>query len=668
MRSFLGQTRIFQPHLPDYTNYSAPLDTMTSASFNWDPRSWDGVDYRLIFETFKSKLKDAMALFMPDYNLEWILRTDASNTGYGGVLYQVRITDSGEREYQPLKFMSKKWSDAATRWDTYSQECYGIFACVKDCEYLLRGKPFVIETDHNNLRWMESSEVPKIMRQYLYLRTFTNWIRHVPGKMNTADYWSRLLSFTVPETLNALYLAAYEGGEGSGSGPEFEEFLNSFLQLEDDNTDFWNDFEWLESTLQELLQVKVSEATSISPELYGHDAITPETLFDSVHGGKMLHQGARRTWLLLNKLYPAHKIPIRKVQEMVDNCPTCQKFRVGMRDGLTPFTRVLKPPHHRHTVGIDTLTITPASEDGYKYIITMVNHYTHYVHLYPVKNHDANSIACALMSYIGNFGLFDELASDPGSDIMSEAVSELNSWLGLRHKVSLVDVHTSNGCENTNKLVLQHVSTLVNDLRIKKRWADPKIMNLIQFHINSSDSSEAGVAPFKAFFGSADEIYYKLPADLKTGDYQTEYVKLLDKSLTILREISAEHQKKIKESRQSDASKLNQFQKGDLVLKSVRTNSIHWKKEKLAPNFTGPWIVLKVNSNDYTVKHVTQGIQAEFHVSMLKPYFGTLEMAKRAALLDYEQFVVEKILYYTGDPGIRTSLEFYVRYSDGDEH
>ena len=407
--------------------------------------------------------------------------------------------------------------------------------------------------------------------------------------------------------------------------------------------------------MQELSQVKMSETAQISPELYDRDAITPEALFNSVHGGKMLHQGTRRTWLLLNKLYPAHKIPIRKVQEMVDNCPTCQKFRIGMRDCLTPFTRVLKPSHHRHTVGIDTLTITPASEDGYKYIITMVNHYTHYVHLYPVRNHDANSIACALMSYIGNFGLFDELASDPGSDIMSEAVSELNSWLGLRHKVSLVDVHTSNGCENTNKQVLQHISTLVNDLRIKKHWADPKIISLIQFHINSSHSSEAGVVPFKALFSSADETYYKLPADLKRWKYQTEYVKLLDKSLVTLREISAEHQKKLKEARLSDTSKLNQFQVGDLVLKSVRTNSIHWKKEKLAPNFTAPWIVLKANSNDYTVKHVTQGIQGEFYVSMLKPYFGTLEMAKRAALLDYEQFVVEKILHYTGDPSIRTS-------------
>ncbi len=98
---------------------------------------------------------------------------------------------------------------------------------------------------------MESSEVPKIMRQYLYLRNFTSWIRHVAGKMNTADYWSRLLSFTVPEKLNKLYFASYKVGEGSGSGLEFEQFLGSLLQLEDDNMDFWNDFAWLKSTLKE---------------------------------------------------------------------------------------------------------------------------------------------------------------------------------------------------------------------------------------------------------------------------------------------------------------------------------------------------------------------------------------------------------------------------------
>ncbi len=106
-------------------------------------------------------------------------------------------------------------------------------------------------------------------------------------------------------------------------------------------------------------------------------------------------------------------------------------------------------------------------------------------------------------------------STDYWSKLLSFTVPEtlnmlyLNSLLGLRHKVSLVDVRTSNGCENTIKQVLQHISTLVNDLRIKKHWAHPKIISLIQFHINSSHSSEAGVVPFKALFGFADETYCK---------------------------------------------------------------------------------------------------------------------------------------------------------------
>ena len=192
MRSFLGQSRIFAPHVTDYTNYSGPLDEMTSKNFDWDPTTWKQ-DYRGIFDRFKVKLKDTMSLFYPDHEKDWILRTDASNYGYGGILYQTYVNADGKKVYEPLKFMSKKFSDPATRWDTFTQECYAIFACIKECEYLLRGKAFIIETDHNNLLWLEQSQVPKIIRQHLYIRSYMTWIRHVPGKSNTADYWSRLV-------------------------------------------------------------------------------------------------------------------------------------------------------------------------------------------------------------------------------------------------------------------------------------------------------------------------------------------------------------------------------------------------------------------------------------------------------------------------------------------
>ncbi len=654
MRSFLGQTRIFQPHVSDYTEYSAPLDAMTSKSFNWDESSWQ-MDYRAIFSRFKEKLKEAMTLFFPDYNLDWILRTDASVVGYGGVLYMVYVRDDGKKEYRPIKFMSKKFSDAATRWDTYSQECYAIFACVKECEYLLRGKPFIIETDHNNLQWMEKSAVPKIIRQYLYLRTYECWVRHVPGKSNTADYWSRLLQ-TISMVSDDI-----RNDEGIVIA-----LLEDVSEGHPIDQDYWNDELLLKEMLCKLTLANEKSELNVS-EIENNESRTPEDLFKLVHGGRMLHNGVRRTWLLLNKLFPSHKIPIKKIAEMIEECPVCQKFRLGMRDQLDPIPRVLKPKHHRHTIGIDNLSITPTSADGYKGIVTIVNHFTHLVYLYPTKEFDAHSIACAIMSYISNYALVDEIISDPGSDLMSKAVKEVNDWLGIRHKVSLVDVHTSNGCENTNRLVIQHLSTLVSDERLKDKWCDRLILSLIQFHLNSSLNAEIGVEPFKATFGSADSDYYKIDSKLSPEEFETSYVKLLDENLKIIREISKQYQDSLVNKRIPSGVKYNQFAVGDLVLKLVRTPTVHWKREKLGANFTGPWRVEYVYKNDYKCRHITQGIVQSFHVSMLKPYFGSEAEAHKAALLDYDQFVVIKIHAYVGDPRARKTMEFLVEYADGDK-
>ena len=113
--------------------------------------------------------------------------------------------------------------------------------------------------------------------------------------------------------------------------------------------------------------------------------------------------------------------------------------------------------------------------------------------------------------------------------------------------------------------------------------------------------------------------------------------------------------------------KLNRFQPGDLILKTVKTPTKHWKEQKLGPKFTGPWKILKVRKNDYVCEHVVSHEESEFHVSMIKPYFGTLEMAKRVALLDRDQHVVTAVTAYTGDPFERTTCDFYVHYANGDD-
>ena len=97
---------------------------------------------------------------------------------------------------------------------------------------------------------------------------------------------------------------------------------------------------------------------------------------------------------------------------------------------------------------------------------------------------------------------FEEVWSDPASDLMSETIEQLNIWLGIRHVVSLVDRHESNGVEGSNKRLLRHLKTLVHDERLVNRWSDPTIICLVTFALNDAINSETGVQPFDAKFGS----------------------------------------------------------------------------------------------------------------------------------------------------------------------
>jgi hypothetical protein len=60
----------------------------------------------------------------------------------------------------------------------------------------------------------------------------------------------------------------------------------------------------------------------------------PEYYLKKIHGGRKMHWGIRRTWLLLNKYFPGHRIPYQVVSDFVKECPTCQKNRLEMTEGI----------------------------------------------------------------------------------------------------------------------------------------------------------------------------------------------------------------------------------------------------------------------------------------------------------------------------------------------
>lgn len=298
----------------------------------------------------------------------------------------------------------------------------------------------------------------------------------------------------------------------------------------------------------------------------------------------------------------------------------------------------------------------------------VVNHFTNFVALYPSKDNTATGMATALFSYFTTFGLADELASDPGSNLTAQVVAELSRAFGVRQVISMVGVHTASGVEGTNRLVLELLRDVCHDKQFRDRWSSPLVIGLVQFNINNAICTETGVRRFDNMFGSEAGTYFSLPKDLPTGSRAPEFLRLLDADLKRLEEITSAKHALVIQSRSSQVtpSTQNRFQPGDLVL--YQRNPDAPLPTKLSMPFLGPFVVIShvEASNRVACRHLSVGAVQDLPSDRLKLYVGSPEGARKAADEDYDQTLVSSITGWKGDPATKTTMEFRVVFADGD--
>ena len=205
MQSFPGAVNFFHSHIPNYASWSSALYECTTIGFNWSPTLWSH-DYQQLFNIFKTAIQDAVTLYFPDYALPWIILSDSSDHAVGAVLFQEYTSSSGVYiVHQPIAFASYKYSGAAVNWDTYKQEAYGLYFGVTQFGYCLRGKEFILETDHRNLLWIESSQVPIVIRGRVLRQSY-----NIPSLQNSvADWLSRMYAINLVNDLQSAVTAVY---------------------------------------------------------------------------------------------------------------------------------------------------------------------------------------------------------------------------------------------------------------------------------------------------------------------------------------------------------------------------------------------------------------------------------------------------------------------------
>ena len=136
---------------------------MTQKNFNWNKDTWV-IDYHDCFNKLKEAIQVSMTLYFPDYDLEWIMRTDASIIACAAVLFQVVVAEDGTKTYQLIGCASKKFSAQAYSWDIHKKEAYAMFFGFITYAYYLRGKTFTTQIDHINLTYIGDNQTPIVIR------------------------------------------------------------------------------------------------------------------------------------------------------------------------------------------------------------------------------------------------------------------------------------------------------------------------------------------------------------------------------------------------------------------------------------------------------------------------------------------------------------------------
>jgi hypothetical protein len=587
VQRFLGMSLYFSSCIPNYQVAAAPLYDLTRKDFNWDESHWTK-NYRELFEDFKKLLYECWTIHYPDYELNWILRTDASEIGVGAILLQERPAEDPKDPpvLEPIAVVSQKLSPQAQRWSVIEREAYAIFHAVQKFSYFLLGKFFLLETDHNNLLWMDQSKVPKIIRWKIYLQQYSFLVRHISGKLNVA-------------------------------------------------------------------------ADALSRNLLALSGISHSDMISEAHTFMGVHRGIHRTYDKVNELFPGNDISLEEVRSHVADCNTCQKTRLASdASNPGPVYRHLHVDHPHAAIGVDHLTI--ASDNlGNVALIVIVNFFTKYVWLVPVADYTAVTLARALFQYYCIFGIYSELHSDPGSAMTSEALDLLHKWFGITHVFSLVDRHESCGVEGTNKQVLRHLQAIVQDRRVKEIWSAPEVLSLIMYHLNSEVHSETGYKPMELQFGSVASVYQALPESASANILSNDYLRLLNRYLVDVTAASKEYQDNLIKSRETSVP-VKVYQPGDFIL----TENVN-KDSKLSAKYLGPYVVIDQVKNDITCRHCAIGQVFTFNVERVKPFHGSPEQAYETALRDHDQYVINRILSYRGEPTKRSTMEFLVQFGDG---
>jgi RNase H-like domain found in reverse transcriptase/Integrase zinc binding domain len=188
VQGFLGFANFSRRFIKKFSELVLLLNNLLQkdTKFEWNPECQEA------FETLKGWFLQEPVLMMPDHSKPFQIESDTSKYASGAVLTQTDIN----RDWHPVAFLSKTFTDTERQYEIYNRELLGIVCALKEWRHYIQGSGHttLVHTDHQNLTYFQKAQKLSDWqaRWSLFISEFDIKLQHLPeNKMVLSDTLSR---------------------------------------------------------------------------------------------------------------------------------------------------------------------------------------------------------------------------------------------------------------------------------------------------------------------------------------------------------------------------------------------------------------------------------------------------------------------------------------------
>jgi hypothetical protein len=331
--------------------------------------------------------------------------------------------------------------------------------------------------------------------------------------------------------------------------------------------------------------------------------------------------------------------------------------------------------HPWDVISMDCLTRLPPSTQGYTGLLVIIDNFTRFVELHPIKTPSESEVLRGLLEHIGRYGIPAKVITDLGREFVANVIEELIQVLGIDHIRTMAYAKEENSMvERAYKETLRDLQVLVYDHRVLSEWKT--YYPLVQRIINAAVHSATGETPAHLLFAAGVNldrgIFEHLPEiDANSIQSLSAYVQALVQTERMILDLSQEHQEGVAAANMEARihGPPTEFPIGSYVMvRYPETRMGRKAPTKLHMPLKGPFRVIRISpdGNKYDVLNLVNHEEYRFPVNRLVKFIvdERNEDPFEIAMRDHQEFEVERILDHRGTVRERRNLRFLVKWAN----